>query len=50
MGDIRSRILDIVKRLCAFERKCLRRMCGIIEVNENLRKLYNKKLLQLFRD
>ena len=39
-----------VKQLAAFERKVLRRMFGGIKVNENWSKLYNKELMQLFRD
>jgi hypothetical protein len=40
---------DIAKWLVTFERKVLR-MFGGIEVNRNLRKWYNKKLMYLFGD
>jgi hypothetical protein len=43
-----NRLVDIAKRLAAFERKVSRRIFGGIKVNENWRKRYNKELMQLF--
>ena len=40
----------IANRLVAFERKALRKLLEAIKENENLRKRYNKELMQLFGD
>jgi hypothetical protein len=40
----------IAERLATFERKVLRRMFGLIKVNENWKTRYNEELRQLFRD
>ena len=49
-AESRALSKDIAKRRANFERKILRRKFGVIKVNENCRKRYNKELMQLFGD
>jgi len=41
---------DIAKQLATLEGKVLRRMLGVMKVNENWRQQDNKELMQLFGD